>query len=133
MADSLFGAWLVRREGSRTWRALRAALESGRMPGQELADGALVLVGGTLMLTPGFVTDVAGLLLVAPFSRPFGRRLLARFVTSRFEVVAGSGFGPGFGPGPGASAGPGSGRPGDPGAGDGPVVPGEVVDPDEAP
>ena len=46
------------------------------MPARELADGALILVGGTLMLTPGFVTDVFGILLILPFTRPLARRLL---------------------------------------------------------
>ena len=57
VVDSIFGAWLIRREGGKAWRALTTALETGRMPARELADGALILVGGTLMLTPGFVTD----------------------------------------------------------------------------
>ncbi len=78
LADSLLGAWLVKREGTRTWRALRSRLGSTRLPGDELADGALVLIGGTLLLTPGFVTDVAGFLLILPFTRPFARRLLLR-------------------------------------------------------
>ena len=55
--DSIFGTWLIRHEGSRAWRALTEALDSGRMPAKELADGALILIGGTLMLAPGFVTD----------------------------------------------------------------------------
>ena len=43
------------------------------MPARELADGALILVGGTLLLTPGFVTDIAGLVCVLPFTRPLVR------------------------------------------------------------
>jgi UPF0716 protein FxsA len=93
LADGVFGSWLMKREGSRTWRALREALERGRMPARELADGALVLVGGTLLVTPGFVSDVAGLLLVLPFTRPLARAALTRFLTRRF--LAGSvGTGP---------------------------------------
>jgi UPF0716 protein FxsA len=72
--DSLIGAWLVKREGGRAWRALRSALQSGRMPARELADGALILVGATLMLTPGFVTDLVGILAILPVTRPFARR-----------------------------------------------------------
>ena len=59
VATSLLGAWLITREGGRAWRALDQALRSGRMPARELADGVVVLVGGTLLLVPGFVTDVA--------------------------------------------------------------------------
>ena len=61
IVESLIGAWLVRREGRRAWEALRTALTTGRLPGGELADAALVLVGGTLLLTPGFVSDIARL------------------------------------------------------------------------
>ena len=48
------------------------------MPHRELADGVLILVGGTLMLTPGFVTDVVGMLCILPFTRPIGRRVPGR-------------------------------------------------------
>lgn len=64
LVESALGAWLVRREGSKTWQALRVALQTGRMPSRELTDAALVLVGGTLLLTPGFLTDIAGFFFV---------------------------------------------------------------------
>jgi UPF0716 protein FxsA len=105
--DSIFGTWLIRREGGRAWQGLTTALESGRMPARELADGALILVGGTLMLTPGFVTDAVGILLILPFTRPVARRLLTQVVTRR--LLAGQTTRPGPGPG-------------------GPVVRGEVVE-----
>ena len=79
--DSLFGAWLIKREGGRAWLSLNDAFESGRMPAKELADGALILIGGTLMLTPGFVTDAFGILLILPFTRPFFRGMLNGFVS----------------------------------------------------
>jgi UPF0716 protein FxsA len=110
IADSILGSWLIRREGSRAWRALRTALDSGRMPAKELADGALILVGGTLMLAPGFVTDGFGILMILPVTRPVFRRLLTRLVANRLVVV-----------GPGTTRRPGPGR-------DGPVIRGEVVD-----
>jgi UPF0716 protein FxsA len=88
--ESLLGAWIVKREGRRAWRALNDALSTGRMPGRKLADAALVLVGGTLLLTPGFVTDVFGFFAVLPFTRPVARRLLGWAVARR--VVARSGF-----------------------------------------
>ena len=107
VVDSVVGAWLVRREGGRAWRALRTALQGGRMPARELADGALILVGGTLMLTPGFVTDVVGILAILPVTRPVARRLLTRVVERRL-----------------ASSWDGR-RPGPPA---GPVVRGDVID-----
>jgi UPF0716 protein FxsA len=108
VAASVLGAWLIKREGGRAWRALTTALQTGRMPARELADGALILVGGTLMLTPGFVTDAAGVLLILPLTRPLARRALTRLVASRL-LQAGTGGRPRRGPG-------------------GPVVRGEVVD-----
>lgn len=123
--DSMLGAWLIRREGGRAWRALREALQGGRMPARELADGALILIGGTLMLSPGFLLDVVGIVLILPFTRPLARRLLTSVVERRLVVVPpfGAGFGPGFGSGgmPGNDHRPGPG-------GDGPVVRGDVVE-----
>lgn len=81
--ESAIGAWLVKREGARAWKALTGALASARMPNVELADAALVLVGGTLLLTPGFVTDIFGFFLILPFTRPVARRGLARFLARR--------------------------------------------------
>ena len=105
VADSIFGSWLIRHEGRRAWQALTVALESGRMPATELADGALILVGGTLMLSPGFVTDALGILLILPFTRPLARRLLTRVAGRRLLNARRPGPGP-----------------------QGPVVRGEVVD-----
>lgn len=82
--ESLVGAYFVRREGVRAWRSLRGALGNGRVPGRELLDSALVLIGGTLLLTPGFVTDALGFLLVLPLTRPVTRRLLTALLLRRF-------------------------------------------------
>ena len=115
--DSVVGAWLIKREGGRAWQALRQALQGGRMPAKELADGALILIGGTLMLSPGFVLDVAGILLILPFTRPVARRLLTSVVERRLVVVPAFGAPNGFGNGRRPGAGP-----------EGPVVRGDVVD-----
>ena len=87
IADSLLGSWLLKREGVRAWRALQLALTEGRMPTRELADAGLIVFGGTLLITPGFVTDVFGLFAILPFTRPFARRLLTAFVSRRVVVV----------------------------------------------
>ena len=121
--DSILGSWLIRHEGTRAWQALTESLDSGRMPARELADGALILIGGTLMLAPGFVTDGFGILMILPFTRPFFRRVLTRVVSRRLLVLGPDGR---FGPGPGFSGGGDAQRPG-PGP-DGPVIRGEVVD-----
>ena len=79
VADSLLGAWLLRVEGRRAWSQFRTALQEGRWPGDEVAQGALIIVGGTLLLTPGFLTDGLGFLfLVAPTRRWVSRRLRSR-------------------------------------------------------
>ncbi|MGZ4592646.1 MAG: FxsA family protein [Actinomycetes bacterium] len=83
VVESLIGAWLLKREGRSAWSALREAAASGRLPGRELADAGLVLVGGTLLLTPGFVTDVVGFFFVLPPTRPLARRVLLWFVARR--------------------------------------------------
>lgn len=83
VASSLLGVWLIRREGGKAWRALEQAVRSGRMPAHEIADGIVVLVGGGLLVAPGFVTDVLGLLLVLPFTRPVARSMLAAVISRR--------------------------------------------------
>ena len=87
--ESVLGAWIVKREGRRAWEALNVALNTGRMPGRELADGALILVGGTLLLTPGFVTDFFGFFFVLPFTRPLARKILGWAVGKRIVVRSG--------------------------------------------
>ncbi|MFT4081102.1 MAG: FxsA family protein [Nocardioides sp.] len=84
LADAVFGSWLIKHEGARAWATLRTALSEGRMPHRELADGALVVLGGALMISPGFVSDVLGILLVVPVTRPFFRRLLGAILARRF-------------------------------------------------
>jgi UPF0716 protein FxsA len=118
-ADAMLGSWLVKREGGRAWRGLQDALGSGRMPATELADGALVLVGGTLLITPGFISDVAGLFCILPFTRPVARRLLTGVITRRLTGVV-------------AFSGPAAPPPGETGRrpGHGDVIRGEVVDGD---
>jgi len=126
VVDGFLGSWLMKREGGRAWGALREALAGGRMPARELADGALILVGGTLLLTPGFLSDVAGFFFVLPFTRPVARRALTRFLTRKFLSGPGA---PGY-----LGRVPGTSEPGGPGArtrqrpGPDSVVQGEVVD-----
>ncbi|MEU6717253.1 FxsA family protein [Nonomuraea sp. NPDC046802] len=88
IAGSLLGAWLMRREGRRAWRVLQNTLQSGGMPDRELAGNIVVLAGGALLLIPGFLTDVFGLLCIVPFTRPLMRRLGAWFFERRIERLA---------------------------------------------
>lgn len=135
VVDSLLGSYLVKREGGRAWVALRDALRSYRMPAKELADGVLIVAGGTLLLTPGFATDVVGFFLLLPITRPVARRALTRLVARRLVGEGGASV-PGWPSMPGGSTAPGgsgSARSSAPGSsarasGGGDVVPGEVVD-----
>lgn len=81
IVDSIIGAILVRREGRRAWKRFRLALSEGRWPGDEVVQGALVLIGGTLLLTPGFVTDGVGLAMVLPPTRALASRLIRARLT----------------------------------------------------
>ena len=71
---SIVGGWLLKREGVSTWRRFRATMARGEIPTNEVVDGTLILMGGALLLTPGFLTDFVGLAFVLPPSRAAIRR-----------------------------------------------------------
>ena len=87
---SVAGAWLLKQQGMATWRRMREAMGRGEMPTSEATDGALILLGGALLLTPGFITDGVGLTLLLPPSRAavkrFVRAALGRRVRRRFGM-----------------------------------------------
>ena len=87
---SVAGAWLLRQQGTATWRRLQETLRRGEMPSKEVTDGALILLGGALLLTPGFVTDAVGLVLLFPVTRAAVKRVARRFLGR----VAAARFGP---------------------------------------
>ncbi|HSD76332.1 MAG TPA: FxsA family protein [Solirubrobacteraceae bacterium] len=87
LLDSLLGTALLRSQGRGAWQRFNAALGAGRVPAREVADGAMIVVGGALLLTPGFVTDVFGILFLLPPTRALLRRLLARAVGRRIVVA----------------------------------------------
>lgn len=76
IGEALVGAWLMRREGSKAWTALIDAYSTGRMPSGQLADAALILVGGLMLILPGFFTDIIGLICLLPWTRAFARRFI---------------------------------------------------------
>ncbi len=115
LAEAVLGAWLMRREGARAWQALMTTFSTGRVPSGELADAALVLVGGVLLMLPGFATDLIGFLFLLPITRPIARRLVAFFLARRIRGMVGAvSTPPGF-------------------AGGSTVIRGETVDPAPAP
>jgi len=87
LADAVLGSLLLRHQGRGAWLRFNEALAQRRFPGREVADGAMIVVGGTLLLTPGFITDILGLLLLIPPSRAVIRRFLRLFFARRFVVV----------------------------------------------
>jgi UPF0716 protein FxsA len=83
LSISLAGAWLVRHQGFEILRRIQAELAQGRLPAAELLDGAMVLVGGVLLLTPGFFTDVLGLFFLIPFTRAVIKQLTRLWLERR--------------------------------------------------
>src|SRR2546423_1950393 len=89
LADALLGSFLLRHQGRAAWRRFNEALAEQRFPGKEVADGVMITFGGALLLTPGFITDIFGVVLLLPPTRAVIRRLLWRFLRRRYRIVAG--------------------------------------------
>jgi UPF0716 protein FxsA len=106
--DSILGAILLRSQGRAAWRRFNLALAEGRVPHREAFDGGLIIFGGALLLTPGFITDVVGLSLLLPPTRAAIRRGLAALFRRRMRSGARVVY---WGTGPWRSRGPGAGGP----------------------
>src|SRR3954465_5574042 len=78
VADAILGSWLLRTQSRAAWRRFNEALANGRIPHREVVDGVLVIFGGVLLLTPGFITDIFGALFLFPPTRVLLRGLLVR-------------------------------------------------------
>ena len=72
----ILGAYLARMEGLRTLFRIQETMREGRMPGEELLDALLIAIAGLVLITPGFITDVAGFLLLFPFTRILAKKWL---------------------------------------------------------
>jgi UPF0716 protein FxsA len=88
VADSILGSWLMRHQGRSAWRRFNEAVQAGRVPAREVLDGALVIFGGALLLTPGFITDILGGILLIPPTRALVRAVLVRRLAHRMVVSA---------------------------------------------
>jgi UPF0716 protein FxsA len=106
LLDAILGSWLLKHQGRSAWRRFNQALAERRMPGKEVADGFLVILGGALLIAPGFITDIFGIFFLLPPTRAIARRVLRRWTVGRVAVVGfpGGGAMGGFGGGPGTSA-----------------------------
>lgn len=91
LATSVAGGWLLKREGAKAFQRFALAVQQRRAPTTEVADGLLVLVGGLLLLVPGFVSDVLGLLLLLPPTRALLRRPATALVLARLGPLAAAG------------------------------------------
>jgi UPF0716 protein FxsA len=87
IVDSVVGAALARSQSRAAWERFNRALAEGRLPGKEVFDGAMVILGGALLLTPGFITDVFGLVMLFPPTRAVLRGFLGRTVARRGSVA----------------------------------------------
>ncbi len=85
LAISMAGAWLVRHQGFEIMRRIQSELAQGRLPAAELLDGAMVLVGGVLLVTPGFFTDFLGLFFLIPFTRALIKQFVGLWLQRRLE------------------------------------------------
>jgi UPF0716 protein FxsA len=87
-ADSIIGALLFKSQGRSVWRRFNSALSEGRVPHREVIDGVLVIFGGAFLITPGFLSDIVGALLLIPPTRSLVRRFLVRRLGRRLVVSA---------------------------------------------
>jgi UPF0716 protein FxsA len=85
LAISAAGAWLVRTQGFQTMRNIQYELAAGRLPAGQLMDAAMVLVGGVLLLTPGFFTDLLGIFFLIPVTRSLIKQLIGRWLQQRLD------------------------------------------------
>jgi UPF0716 protein FxsA len=83
----ILGASLARSEGLATWQRFQTRLATGKLPHEDLVDGLLILIAGAVLLTPGFLTDVAGFLLLVPAARAVVRRSITRRLMRRVVVA----------------------------------------------
>jgi UPF0716 protein FxsA len=84
---SVSGAWLVKREGIGVWRRFQRQVESGAVPGKEIADGVMILFAGALLMTPGFLTDVLAIALLLPPVRAAVRAVALRKAAQRARII----------------------------------------------
>ncbi|WP_419837739.1 FxsA family protein [Candidatus Poriferisodalis sp.] len=91
VAVSVVGAWMVRRSGLGVLNQIRTRLAQGEIPGNELVDGLLILLAAAFMLTPGFLTDAVGLLMLFPPTRKAVRSILVRRYAKRVDIAGWSG------------------------------------------
>lgn len=91
VGTGFIGAALARREGFNVWMKIQGELNRGKMPTHEMIEGVLILIAGIVLLTPGLLTDIAGLFLLIPYSRQMIRKILVKKFASKINIQS-----PGF-------------------------------------
>jgi UPF0716 protein FxsA len=94
LATTVLGAYLIQTEGRKVWRQAQAQMQAGQMPGNTLLEGLCILVGGILLILPGFISDIIGITMVLPFTRSLYRLFIYRWLErlvrgGRFAVFRG--------------------------------------------
>jgi len=90
IVTAVLGSYLVRRTGLSVWGRFRGKVDQGVLPGRELSDGAAILVSGAFLISPGFITDTLGFLLLIPAVRDVIYRSITRRLSGRFNVLTGN-------------------------------------------
>ena len=85
IATGVAGAYLAKKQGLEVIRKVQDDLREGYMPGDSLLDGICILAGGIMLLTPGLLTDLAGLLLLLPFTRKAAKAKIYRYLKRKME------------------------------------------------
>jgi UPF0716 protein FxsA len=88
LLDALLGSMLLRQQGRAAWVRFNRALAENRLPHKEVFDGVLIIFGGALLITPGFITDIFGLILLIPPTRAIVRGISSRIVRRRMAMGA---------------------------------------------
>jgi UPF0716 protein FxsA len=88
VADSLIGSWLLKSQGRVVWRRFNETMRAGQIPHREIVDGVLVIFGGAFLITPGFITDILGVLLLLPPTRSLFRGIVTRQLGRRTIISA---------------------------------------------
>jgi len=78
IGTGVLGAYLARQQGFRVWGRIQQEMQSGRFPAEEMLDGLLIFAAGVVLITPGVLTDITGILILIPFTREFIRGWIKR-------------------------------------------------------
>jgi UPF0716 family protein affecting phage T7 exclusion len=92
VVTGIAGAWLLKHQGLRTWSRIRQDLSAGQIPTDSLWDAGMLIAAGTLLLTPGVLTDLVGITLLFPPMRRLYRYWIVRWLRSRADVLRAGSF-----------------------------------------